>query len=535
MTEPDDLYDAIVIGAGHNGLTAGASLARTGMSVLVLERSERLGGAGYTETRADGILFSSEAYASRLVDPSIVRALDLARYGLRILPTYAAYGLKPGAPSIAVYSHPVKTERSLASRSARAAERFRELAAMVQRQQRIEAPIRQAVLPDPVSPQRGGGVSGAFHDLQELGAPTAYELSYFWTASLGDVLDDFLELDLLKAMLALRVLAGIPLGPYASGTASRLLHNPLLTRNPAGRGVGGYVAGGAGALSEALANCLRAANGEIRFNASVSAILLENGRAVGAVLDDGEEIRAKAVLSSLDVKRTFLTLFQMGALPQPFLGRIAQVESRGCAAKLDLALSSLPEFPDLPPDWIETPGDILVAGDLKALELAYHDWATGTPPELLPMLISVPSLLDRRRAPPGRHVMSVLIQSVPETLFDGNWTPERRGEFTAAVFKRLESISPGLVNRVTDMRLLLPPDMETEIGMTGGSMFHVDEVPGQILYNRPVAEVARYKTPVPNLFLCGAGAHPGGGLTGAPGALSARTVIAQAKKGGRRW
>ena len=535
MAEPQGLFDAVVIGAGHNGLAAGATLARAGMSVCVLERGERLGGAASTETRADGTLFSCEAYAGRLVDPSILRSLDLARYGLRILPTYAAYGIAPGAQAIGIYSHPVKTERALAARSARAAERFRELVAMVQRQQLIEAPLREALLPDPVTARRGGGVASAFHDLQELGAATAYELSYFWTASLGDVLDDFLDMEPLKAMLALRVLAGVPLGPFGSGTASRLLHNPLLTRNPGGRGVGGYVAGGAGALAEALADSLRAAGSEVRFKAAVSAILLENGRAAGVVLENGTEVRGKTVLSSLDVKQTFLTLFQSDALPQPFLGRVAQVQSRGCAAKLDLALSSLPDFPGLPADWIDTPGDILVCADLKSLERAYHDWASGNMPETLPMLISVPSLLDRRRALGGRHVMSVLVQSVPETLADGAWTPERRGTFTTAVFRRLEAVSPGLVNRITDMRVLLPGDMDTEIGIAGGSLFHSDDLPGKRLHGQPAVDAARYATPIPNLFLCGAGAYPGGGLTAAPGALSARAVIAEARKGGRRW
>lgn len=530
-------HDAIVIGAGHNGLTAAAVLAKSGRKVLVLERSARLGGAAFGELRADGFLFSSEGYASRLLEPHLIRDLDLARYGLAMLPTRASYAIDTeSGTSVALHADAIDRARGIAAVSAKDAERFEELAAMVRRQGEVLRPLRaEAERPTRrFSLKRGGRFEQAATNLAAQGEGVAYEAAIFWAASLGDTLDQYLENPALKALIAVRALAGIPLGPYAPGTASRLLEFPGFGSDTAAHGLGCYVAGGASALADALAEALKDAGGEIRLEAPVSAVLLENGRAAGVVLESGEELRTACVLSSLDVKRTFLTLFEWETLPKPFLGRVAKVQSSGCVAKLDLALDALPEFPALPAGWHKASGDIVVSQGLAAIEGAYRDWAAQMPPRRAPLIVSVPSLIDATRAPQRQHVLSVFAQFVPETLFDGPWSSDRRESFANELLETLGTVSPGLRDHVRDVRLLLPSDIETETGITGGSVFHVDEVPAQVLFNQPAPEAARYATVVPGLFLCGAGTHPGGGLTGEPGARAARVVDAILAQGRRR-
>lgn len=531
-------YDAIVIGAGHNGLTAAAVLAKAGRRVLVLERSARLGGAAFGERRADGFLFSSEGYASRLLEPHLVRDLDLAQYGLSMLPTQASYAIDTSTGrSIALHADERVRQRALSAASMRDAERFEELTAMVRRQGEVLKPLRAEAVRRPrpflsFGPRRR--FQQAVANLSAQGDGAAYEAATFWAASLGDILDQYLENPALKALIAVRSLAGIPLGPYAPGTASRLLEFPGFSAEAGLHGLGCYVAGGAGALADALAEALKEAGGEIRLEAAVSAVLLENGRAAGVVLESGEELQTQCVMSSLDVKRTFLTLFEWETLPKPFLGRVAKVQTSGCVAKLDLSLDALPEIPALPASWTKVPGDIVVSGGLGEIDGAFRDWGAQMPPRRTPLIVSLPSLVDASRAPARQHVMSVFVQYVPETLFDGPWSSDRREAFAMELLNHLGAVSPGLRDHVRDVRLLLPSDIETETGITGGSVFHVDEVPAQVLFNQPAPEGARYATVVPGLYLCGAGTHPGGGLTGEPGARAARVVDAVLAHGRRR-
>lgn len=518
-------YDAIVIGGGHNGLTAAALLARAGRRVIVLERGERLGGSANSERRPEGAVFSSEAYAGRLLDPAIVRSLDLPRFGYKVRPTEAAYGLMREAPAVTLYADRAATRRALKIHSARDAERFFELRALVARCTRTlpeAGPTPQRRLwpwqkPGPLARDHGA--------MAALGEAGAYERLRFEAISLGHLLDEMLETPVLKAMLAVRALAGGNQGPYAPGTARRLSLHPALSAGNEDDGLGAYVAGGGAALSDALADALRAFGGEIRTAAPVSAILLENGRAVGAVLEDGAELRAAAVLSSLDIRRTFLTLFAWDKLPKPFLGEVAQRARTVASAKLDFALEALPVFPGLPEGWSARPGDIVITPPLADIERAWRDSVLLKPPAHFPLLVSLPTLLDRSRAPSGRHVVSVLVQHVPATLFDGPWSVERRERFTAGVLVALNEASPGFSDRIHDLRVLLPPDLEAASGGAAQAEAH-DSVP-----TRPLAPQAfggrstRFETPITGLFLCGSDAAPDGGLSGASGAKAAAFVL----------
>jgi phytoene dehydrogenase-like protein len=514
-----DHFDAIVIGAGANGLTAAAMLARAGRRVIVLERAARPGGALYTEKR-DGFLFSSEGHAGRFLEPAVLQALDLARHGLKLLPVRAAYGLGANGQGVFLTADPEAVARALAEAAPRDAERLFELKALVERQSRLAA-----MLPAPAEPKaRRGGLLAAQEALAALGAPQAQELLQFWSASLGDLLNEHLSHEPLKAMIALRALAGAPFSPFAPGTAARLIDHPFFAPDSAQAGLGGFPAGGGSALADALAAALAEKGGTLRLSAAVTAVLLENGHAAGVVLESGEEIRTDTVLSSLDVKRTFMTLFAEESLPKPFLGRVAKGQPQGSAAKIDLALDELPEFPALPPDWADMPGDIMLADTLMSLDIAYRRWLSGLPPDNAPMILSLPSLTDRSRAPQRHHVLSITVQFVPGTLFDGPWTAERRQSFVAGVFDQLKRLSPGLMDRVRDMRLLLPPDIEAETGITGGG-FAQGGAPQQ---PRALSALAgtppRFFTPVPGLYLCDAQSG-GSAFSGEAGARAADAVL----------
>jgi phytoene dehydrogenase-like protein len=488
----------------------------------VLERATHPGGALFTEKR-DGFLFSSEGFAGRFLDPEVVGALRLASHGLMLLPLRASYGLTSTGQALFLTADADETARALAQAAPRDAERLFALKALVERQARLAAS-----LPAPPPAKRGlftprrAGLLAAQEAIGALGEPQAQELLQFWSVSLGDLLNEHLSHEPLKAMIALRALAGTALSPFAPGTASRLIDHPFFAPDAARTGLGAIPAGGGSALAQALAAALLDKGGELRLGTPVKAVLLENGQAAGVVLDNDEEIRSGTVLSSLDIKRTFMTLFNWDSLPKPFLGRVAKAQAAGATAKLDLALDELPEFPALPSDWADNPGDIILADDLPSLDVAYRRWLSGLPPDNPPMIISVPSLVDRSRAPSRHHVVSVTVQFVPGLLFDGPWTAERRQGFVSHVFDVLKRLSPGLMDRVRDIRLLLPSDIEAETGITGGALAQSAAPAGPVPLSALSGEPPRYSTPVPGLYLCDA---QSGVLSGALGAGAARAVL----------
>jgi phytoene dehydrogenase-like protein len=526
-----DQFDAIVIGAGGSGLVTAALLARAGAKVVVLERAGRPGGALFAERR-DGFLFSSEGYASRYLDPSSFRALDLGRQGVRLLPMRTAYALTLKGEALTLGADPDALARGLGAAAPNDAERLIELKALIARQTGLAQDLAAMPAPKPFGFRKRGGLLAAQTALARLGGPPAEELLRFWSRSLGDLLNEYLQSPALKAMLALRALIGVPLSPFAPGTAARLIDHPLFAPRAALEGLGTIPAGGGSALAEALAAALQEAGGTLRLGVPVSAVLLENGHAAGVVLESGEEIRGSTVISSLDIKRTFMTLFNWETLPKPFLERVAKAQAAGTMAKIDLALDEAPVFPGLPEDWMEAPGDIHVVSDLAGLDQAYRRWLSALPPESPPLIISIPSLVDRGRAPIRNHVMSVTAQFVPGVLFDGPWTAERRQAFVSQVFDQLKLVSPGLNERVRDMRLLLPTDIEAETGITGGSLAG----PANPIEQMPLAQgesgAARFATPVPGLYLCEAGAATTG-LSADAGQGTAQAVLT-ALKGRRR-
>jgi phytoene dehydrogenase-like protein len=516
-----------VIGAGGSGLTAAALIARAGRKVVVLERGNRPGGALFAERR-DGFLFSSEGYASHYLDQPSFNALNLGRHGVRLLPARASYALSLDGAGLTLPGDDHALARALGSAAPKDAERLAELKALIRRQEAVSQDLARIEPPKRFGWRKRGGLILAQGALQALGAPAAEELLRFWSRSLGDLLDEYFESPLLKAALALRGLIGVPLSPFAPGTAARLMEHPLFARGVARDGLGTIPAGGGSALAEALAAALQEAGGELRLGVPVSAVLLENGHAAGVVLESGEEVRGNAVISSLDVKRTFMTLFDWESLPKPFLERVAKAQAQGTLAKIDLALDEAPVFPALPPDWMDNPGDIHLVSDMKALDTAYRRWLAQLPPESPPLIISVPSLIDRSRAPARHHVMSVTAQFVPGVLFDGAWTAERRQAFVSQIFDQLKAVSPGLTERVRDMRLLLPTDIEAETGLTGGGVTGPTNPIERMPASRGTQDQQRFVTPVPGLYLCEAGSAAAG-LSAEAGQGAANAVLGAMK------
>lgn len=517
-----DHYDAIVIGAGTSGLAAGAMLAQAGKRVVVIERAARAGGAHFTERR-DGFLLSNEGFSSRLIEPKILEALNLGRHGLKLLPVRVAYGVNATGEVVVLPADPLVAIHSLGGRDG---ERLCELLAYVRRQIRSASELDNVVPTKPTlfGPKRGGLIA-AYQALSAIGQPGTEELLRFWSSSLGDLLDEYLASDTLKAMIALRSLIGTGLSPFSPGTASRLLAHPLFSGDEV-PGFGDIPAGGGSEVASALASALRDFGGELRLSTKVTAVLLENGNAAGVVLESGDEIRADAVLSSLDVKQTFTTLLDADSVPKPFMGRLAATQSTGATARVDLSLDELPDFPSLPDDWINYPGDLAVVSSLRELESAHRRWLSGQLLDEPPIILSVPTLIDRSRAPPRHHVLSISVHLVPASLADGPWTAERRQNFVARIFDLVKRVSPGLMDRIRDMRLLMPSDIEAEAGITDGG--------GESWRNPPLAQilgrgVTEYQTPVPGLFMCDAQQSAVAGS----GADAAGAVLAALKGKGR--
>lgn len=525
-------YDAAIVGGGHNGLVTAAYLARAGRKVVVLERREMVGGCAVTEEIWPGYRVSTGAYLTSLLQERIVRELDLPRFGYRVdAKDPAFFSAFPDGRCFFMWQDRARTLEEIAKFSRRDAAAY---PAYEDEIERLSRAVEMLLLSTPPPfPPRGAGDFLDYLKLaarfRGLGAKDAVALVRIFTQSAADYLDRWFESEEVKVTLATDGVIGANGGPHSPGTAYILLHHSM--GSVAGhRGLWGFVRGGMGAVSEALAAAAKAAGAEIRTGVRVARILVHDRRARGVVLENGDEVEASEVASNLDPKSTFLRLVEEGELDPEFLQHIRQFRSEGTSAKINLALSGLPDFvarPGVPgPQHRAT---MHICPSIEYVERAWDCAKYGRPSERPLLELTIPTMYDPSLAPAGRHVMGIFLQYAPYTLREGTWD-ELREPFADRVLEIIEEYAPGFRSLVEHRQVLTPLDLERRFGIAGGNIFHGEMSLDQMFVMRPVAGWARYRTPIKGLWLCGSGAHPGGGVMGAPGYNCAREMLGRRPK-----
>jgi phytoene dehydrogenase-like protein len=519
-------YDVVVIGGGHNGLTAAAYLARAGKSVLVLERRHVLGGAAVTEEVFPGFRFSVCSYVVSLLRPEIIRELDLPRHGLEILPLDGTFTPMPNGDYLWRVNDHAKTRREIARHSKLDAEAYDEYGRAMIEMGRFVKPILSMLPPDPTSldPRGLGQLLFLLRRFQRLSRQDQYNQIQLMTMSAVDFLDQWFETDVLKATMSASGIIGTFLGVRSPGTAYVLLHHYMGEIDGAFRSWG-FARGGTGAISQAIAGAARQAGVEIRSEIEVAKILVRDGRASGVVLKNGDEITANLVVSSLDPRLTFRRLLEADQLPGDFLEDVDRYKFRGSSAKVNLALDALPDFTALPGTGPHLRGAISISPSVDYMERAFDEAKYGHFSRRPYMDIVIPSLTDPSVAPPGQHVMSCFVQYAPYHLADGTWD-DRREAFGDTVVDTLAEYAPNIRNIIRHRQVVTPLDLEREWGLSEGNIFQGELTLEQLFFLRPAPGWAQYRTPIGNLYMCGSATHPGGGIMGAPGRNAAMKILA---------
>ncbi len=524
-------YDAIVIGGGHNGLVNAAYLARGGKKVIVLERRHVLGGAAVTEEIFPGFKFSVCSYVVSLLRPEIIRELDLPRHGMEILPLDGTFTPLPNGDHLWRVNDHAKTRREIARHSRVDAEAYEEFGKAMLQMCRFVKPLLSMTPPDPTSlkPRDLGKLLELGRRFRALSPGDQYTLVQLMTMGAADFLDQWFETDVLKATMSASGIIGTFLGVRSPGTAYVLLHHYMGEIDGAFRSWG-FSRGGTGAISAAIAAAAREAGAEIRTEAPIARILVQNGRATGVVLANGDEIRGEVVSSSVDPHQTFLKMLAPEQLPGEFLEELQRYKFRGSSGKVNLALDALPDFRCLPGPGAHLRGAMSISPSVEYMERAYDDAKYGDFSRRPYIDVVIPSLTDPSVAPPGKHVLSCFVQYAPYKLKEGTWD-QRREEFGDAVIHTLAEYAPNITSIILGRQVLTPLDLEREWGLTEGNIFQGELSLEQLFFLRPVPGWAQYRTPIKNLYLCGSATHPGGGIMGAPGRLAAMQILKDGKKG----
>lgn len=535
-----DKYDAIVAGAGHNGLTTACYLARAGLKVLVVEKNDWIGGASVSRSLYEGWTYSNCSYVCSLLRREIVRDLELPRFGLQVIPYEGGASFTPEGDYFAYYSDHDALRREMFRHSPADVDAYERFSQTVIRQCRFIRPFLLRNAPDPSSlrPRDLSELLFLLKKAHGLGAKELGETLRFWTMSIGDFLDEHFENDLIKAHIAGAGIIGTGLGVYSPGTAYVLLHHYMGDVDGA-IGAWGFARGGMGAIANALGACFEEAGGTIVTGSGVDQFLVKDGKTVGVALENGDTYEAPIVASNMDVKRTFLNHTEARHLPDDFTRAVERFKIRGSSGKLNIALDSLPDFPAAPKGAPFLRGDMHCSQSLNELERAYDDWKEGrwSSDPYFDMLI--PSQIDPTMAPPGKHMMTVFVQYAPYDLeVNGvrsgeNWSDETRKQFADCVFDKIETAIPDIRKHVLHAEVRTPWDIENEVGLTEGNIFQGELTFDQLLFNRPVPGYAQYRTPIDGMYLVGSSAHPGGGVMAAPGANAAREILRNIGKGDR--
>jgi len=523
-------YDIIVVGAGHNGLTNAAFLAKAGLNVLVLEKNPHIGGATVSRNLHKDWIYSNCSYVCSLFRPEIYRHLNLAKHGLQVVTYNGGFTLTEGGDYIGSYNDHEIMRREIKRHSPVDVDAYDRFSTEMAKWCRFIRPMLLRTPPDPTSFK--------FRDLDELrflaksfmglGSKDLHDFLRFFTLSVSDYLDQFFESELIKAHQAGSGIIGTGLGPMSPGSAYVMLHH-YMGDVDGSIGAWGFARGGMGAIADALAGAFQEHGGEIRTNAGVDKILVKRGKVKGVVLDNGDEIYADRVVSNLDAKRTFLGILDPKDAGEEVVKAAKRFKIRGSSGKLNIALNGVPDFPALPQGSTLIQGDFHIVDNMETYERAYDDWKEGRWSKSPYIDALIPTLTDPTMAPEGKHFMSVFVQYCPAKVEGKEWTDDLVKQFGDNVIDHIAKYSPNFKSLIEHVEVRTPREIENEAGLTQGNIFHGELTLDQLMFNRPFPGYAQYRGPVRGLYMCGSSTHPGGGVMGAPGANSAREILMDMK------
>ncbi len=519
-------HDIIIIGAGHNGLVTAGYLAKAGLKPLVLERREVAGGACVTEEFHPGFRTSTLAQTTGPLSSQVIKDLQLERYGLEFIKTAVrVFAPRQDGQSICIYEDVKRTADALVNLSAKDAKNYPDFVSTFARIGRALSPLLRMTPPDIDKLSKGElwGLGKLGLAIRGLGKKDEYRLLRYGPMAVADLAAEWFEDETLRAIVVARGIFGAFAGPWSAGTSAALLLQAATDEHAIGPAT--FIKGGMGALSQMLMKIATDSGAQIRTNAEVVSVSVKDGKATGVVLTSGEEIAARAVISNADPRTTFLKLVDPVEFDPSFLNKIRNYRAHGTVAKVHLAISKLPQFTSTNGESNEKlSGRIHIGPDIDYLERAFDAAKYGDMSPQPYLDITIPSLMDQTLAPAGAHVMSIHAQFAPFHLKAGDWN-SRREELGDIVVNTLSDYLPGLKDSIAARRVITPLDLEETYGLSGGHIHHGEMSIDQLFAFRPLIGWARYRAPIEGLYLCGAGTHPGAGVTGTPGANASREII----------